>query len=250
MRTLDLPRSPTTPSSALARETFGVCRPRLRLGSALCVQVDHDFHAGSGWSTDLGYARTNPEIARICMAALDELADSFDVDIVDVPPLASEPPALDWLTIAAAGTMQRVSDVYGTERWDLIGSGIQHLLSRFGRSSAQRLQAAEDTCHRLAGRLAEIFEAVDLLFCPVAAKEPPDHTSARDGAWVELTYPFNMTRSPAGCVPVGRTRSGAAVSIQVVGPQHADVEVLCAMQVIATTVVLGSTPARRPQPRW
>lgn len=134
--------------------------------------------------------------------------------------------------------MQRVSEVYGTERWNLIGSGIRHLLSSFGRSSAQRLHAAEDNCHRLAGRLAEISEAVDLLLCPVAANEPPDHPSARDGTWVELTYPFNMTRSPAGCVPVGRARSGTAVSIQVVGPQHADVEVLCAMQANATTVAL------------
>jgi len=141
------------------------------------------------------------------MATLDELAASFDVDIVDVSPLAFEPPALDWLTIAATGTMLRVSQVYGTERWDLIGSG-------FGTPSELRTierpttEAAEDTCHRLAGRLAEILEAVDLLLRPVAANEPPDHASARDRTWVEVTYPFNMTRSTAGCVPVGRADRG------------------------------------------
>lgn len=189
-----------------------------------------------GWTPDLGYARTDPRIRQICEAALEDMAGAYATEVVEVPPLATEPPALHWLTIAATGTMHRVHDVVGTERWELIGSGIRHLLSRFGRPSAEHLQAAEERCHHLASGLADTFQSVDLLLCPVAANEPPDHASARDGAWVELTYPFNMTRSPAGCVPVGVTRSGAPVSIQVIGPHLADADVLRALHAIALAI--------------
>ena len=47
-----------------------------------------------------------------------------------------------------------------------------------------------------------------------------------DISWVRFTYPFNLTRSPAGTVTAGFTTDGMPVGLQVVGPQHADVVVL------------------------
>ena len=44
--------------------------------------------------------------------------------------------------------------------------------------------------------------------------------------WVKLTYPFNMTRSPAATVCVGTSSLGLPVGIQLVGPQHGDLVVL------------------------
>ena len=41
-----------------------------------------------------------------------------------------------------------------------------------------------------------------------------------------MTYPFNMTRSPAATVCVGLTSAGLPVGLQLVGPQHADLVVL------------------------
>jgi aspartyl-tRNA(Asn)/glutamyl-tRNA(Gln) amidotransferase subunit A len=49
---------------------------------------------------------------------------------------------------------------------------------------------------------------------------------------VAFTYPFNMTRSPAGTVCVGFTEGGLPVGLQVVGPQHADVVVLRALALL------------------
>jgi aspartyl-tRNA(Asn)/glutamyl-tRNA(Gln) amidotransferase subunit A len=43
---------------------------------------------------------------------------------------------------------------------------------------------------------------------------------------VRLTYPFNMTRSPAATVCAGLTDEGVPVGIQLIGPQHADLMVL------------------------
>ena len=47
-----------------------------------------------------------------------------------------------------------------------------------------------------------------------------------DYNWVKMTYPFNMTRSPAATVCVGLSSAGVPVGLQLVGPQHADLVVL------------------------
>ena len=43
--------------------------------------------------------------------------------------------------------------------------------------------------------------------------------------WV-LTYPFNMTTNPAISIPVGFTRNGVPVGLQIVGRLRADGDVL------------------------
>ncbi len=56
--------------------------------------------------------------------------------------------------------------------------------------------------------------------------------------WVAFTYPFNMTRSPAGTVCAGFTDDGLPVGLQVVGPQHADVVVLRALALLEDILAL------------
>ena len=57
-------------------------------------------------------------------------------------------------------------------------------------------------------------------------------------SWVSFTYPFNMTRSPAGTVCVGFTDGGLPVGLQVVGPQHADVAVLRALALLEDALAI------------
>ena len=40
--------------------------------------------------------------------------------------------------------------------------------------------------------------------------------------WTPFTYPFNMTQQPAISIPVGTTRAGLPVGMQIVGPRHSD----------------------------
>jgi Asp-tRNA(Asn)/Glu-tRNA(Gln) amidotransferase A subunit family amidase len=58
--------------------------------------------------------------------------------------------------------------------------------------------------------------------------------------WVRYTYPFNMTRSPAGTVCAGFTSDGMPVGLQVVGPQHADVAVLRLLTVLEDVLDLDA----------
>jgi aspartyl-tRNA(Asn)/glutamyl-tRNA(Gln) amidotransferase subunit A len=60
--------------------------------------------------------------------------------------------------------------------------------------------------------------------------------------WVSFTYPFNMTRSPAGSVCAGFTSSGLPVGLQVIGPQHGDLVVLRAMAALEAALDTGRVP--------
>ena len=61
---------------------------------------------------------------------------------------------------------------------------------------------------------------------PKEVYEASSIDGVHDPNWVRFTYPFNLTRSPVGTVPIGRTADGVPVGLQVIGPQHADAAVL------------------------
>ncbi len=90
----------------------------------------------------------------------------------------------------------------------------------------------------------DLFHRVPLLLTPTVAGQvgPPEGNGTIDGEetpnWVAFTYPFNMTRSPAGTVCAGFTSSGMPVGLQVVGPQHADVAVLRLLALLEDTFAL------------
>ncbi len=105
--------------------------------------------------------------------------------------------------------------------------------------------AAIDACHLPNVRLVELFHQVPLLLTPDGRR--PDRPDRRAGhgrrraerrTWVSFTYPFNMTRSPAGTVCVGFTEAGLPVGLQVVGPQHADVVVLRALALLEDALAI------------
>jgi aspartyl-tRNA(Asn)/glutamyl-tRNA(Gln) amidotransferase subunit A len=97
---------------------------------------------------------------------------------------------------------------------------------------------AEDACHTINLRLVELFHRVPLILSPVCAGQTPRSgeqgtiDGVPDQGWVSFTYPFNMTRSPAGTVTAGFTSDGMPVGLQVVGPQHGDVVVLRLLTVL------------------
>ena len=104
--------------------------------------------------------------------------------------------------------------------------------------------AAIDACHTANVRLVELFHQVPLLLTPTVAGQPGliGEQGTVNGEptpdWVSFTYPFNMTRSPAGTVCVGFTEAGLPVGLQVVGPQHADVVVLRALALLEDALAI------------
>jgi aspartyl-tRNA(Asn)/glutamyl-tRNA(Gln) amidotransferase subunit A len=185
-----------------------------------------------GWSPTLGYAKADSEVLAVCEAAIRRLED-LGTEVVLVDTVFPEDPVSDWLTLVGVYCMRTVEHLYGTDEWGLLDPGLAAMLE-WTRSRVTPVQVvrALDACHRANVALVDLFHEVPLLLTPTLAGQTPKvgENGTIDGEpdinWVRFTYPFNMTRSPAGTVCAGYTADGMPVGLQAVGPQHGDVVVL------------------------
>jgi amidase len=97
--------------------------------------------------------------------------------------------------------------------------------------------AANETRHKMRYKWADFFKEYDLLLCPAAASAafPHDHEGERHERTIEINgrrvpttdqlfwagYP-GMAYLPGTVAPIGQTRAGLPVGIQIVGPQYGD----------------------------
>ena len=185
-----------------------------------------------GWSPTLGYAKADAEVLAVCEAAVRRLED-LGTEVVLIDSVWPEDPVSDWLTLIGVYCMRTLEHLYGTDEWGLVDPGLTALLE-WTRSKVTPVQVvrALDACHLANVTLVDLFHEVPLLLTPTLAGQTPrvGENGTIDGEpdvnWVRFTYPFNMTRSPAGTVCAGHLADGMPVGLQVVGPQHGDVVVL------------------------
>ena len=194
-----------------------------------------------GWSATLGYGGVDAEVRQQCETAI-EVLEGLGTEVVEVPVVWDEDPVAHFLTISGAGNL-RVLEEHLEAHGERFDDTLQLALQGAGALSAVDLFRSLDAGHELNRRLVEVFHEVDLLLCPTVAGQTPEAGSiigTIDGEpeinWVQNTYPFNLTRSPAGTVPVGLTGDGLPVGLQVVGPQHADVAVLRLLHLLEQAV--------------
>jgi len=204
------------------------------------------------WSPTLGYAEVDSAVRAVCERAVSMLSD-LGAEVIEVDSVFGADPVQDWLIIDNAHLLRSLSDAYGTDLWRQVTPALAAQLERTASTTAVELVRAEDECHRLNLRLVKLFHDVRLLVTPTVAAlapkcgEPGLINGVPTWAWVEFTYPFNMTRSPAGTVCAGLSESGLPVGLQLVGPQHGDLVVLRAMaaveQALGVPIPLTTGPA-------
>ncbi|MBK9178472.1 MAG: amidase [Acidimicrobiales bacterium] len=216
-----------------------------------------DLHAPArvGWSPDLGYAPVDREVLEVCERALRTL-ESLGTEVVEVPVVFPEDPVRLFLTLSCTYNLRSLGGFRGTEVWERIDPGLREGLDWAARRvSAVDLVKAEDACHHLNLRLVEVLHDVHLLVTPLSAAPTPLSgqvgviNGVEDPNWVRFTYPFNLTRSPAGTVTAGFTASGLPVGLQVIGPQHGDVAVLRLLAVLEDALGLDTRAPVERLPR-
>ncbi|HWJ62482.1 MAG TPA: amidase family protein [Acidimicrobiales bacterium] len=196
------------------------------------------------WSPTLGYAVLDPEIREVCEAAVRKL-EARGTEVIVIDDVFDDDPAIPWLMLSLTSNIRVVEQAVAAGRgsWDDLDPALRSMLEWAG-SEATVTTALEssDTAHHLNLRLVELFHQAPLLLTPTVAGHTPfgsDYGTVngiQDIAWVRYTYPFNLTRSPAGSVCAGFTADGMPVGLQVVGPQHADVAVLRLLAVLEETI--------------
>jgi Asp-tRNA(Asn)/Glu-tRNA(Gln) amidotransferase A subunit family amidase len=155
---------------------------------------------------------------------------------------------MSWATLVGVYLLRSVGRAGGADDWSMLDPTLVPLLE-LGRSrSATQVVEAEDQCHRYNVDLIGVFSDVRVLLCPTTASVAPE--SGQPGIvngvpstnWVSYTYPFNLTRSPAGTVCAGLTAAGLPVGLQVVGPQHGDQVVLRTVAALEQALGLFEAP--------
>jgi aspartyl-tRNA(Asn)/glutamyl-tRNA(Gln) amidotransferase subunit A len=196
------------------------------------------------WSPTLGYAKVDAEVQAICERALRKLSD-LGSEIVPVDPVFDEDPVRSWLSMTMAGDLRMIEHLRGTPDWDQLDPDHLRMIESFGvRVTAVELLGANDECHRLNLKLVDLFHRAQVLCTPTVGGQvgPIGEYGTIDGEpdpfWISFTYPFNMTRSPAGTVCAGFTQSGLPVGLQVIGPQHGDVAVLRTITAVEDAMAL------------
>lgn len=195
------------------------------------------------WSPTLGYATVDPEIRATCERALAAL-EARGTEVVVVDDVFDEDPAVEWLMLSLAANLRTVLEADPTRaRWGDLDPKLAAMLEWVeGHATITSALEAQDLAHRLNARLVEVLHEAPLLLTPTVAGHTPvgDAFGVVDGiedaSWVRFTYPFNLTRSPAGSVCAGFTADGMPVGLQVVGPQHGDLVVLRALAVLEETI--------------
>jgi Asp-tRNA(Asn)/Glu-tRNA(Gln) amidotransferase A subunit family amidase len=206
-----------------------------------------DLHAPRKvvWSPTLGYAVVDPEIRAICEAAVHRLEER-GTEVIVVDDVFDEDPAIPWFHLALLANLRTVqaADPDGA-RWDDLDPALAGMMAwaRDATSPTTTLEVM-DLAHQLNLRLVQVLHRAPLLLTPTVAGHTPVGAGSglvhgiEDVSWVRYTYPFNLTRSPAGTVCAGLTADGMPVGLQVVGPQHADQAVLRMLAVLEETIGL------------
>lgn len=186
-----------------------------------------------GWSATLGYGEVDDEVRQACERGL-ALAAGPGVEVVAVDDVFGEDPLDTWFTLTAAYHLRSLAHVRDTDAWAKVDPLLAAQVDHAATLGALDMVRALDTCYRLNARLVELFHRIDVLVTPTTAGLAPRRALGGQGEvngrvdpnWVRFTYPFNLTRSPAASVCVGRGASGMPIGMQVVGPQHADLVVI------------------------
>lgn len=199
-----------------------------------------------GMSPDLGFAPTDPAIARVVaetgrvFRALGARVENAKIAVGNPTPHAN---AL-YDSLAAFllhGLGARARKVTEPE---LIAAA-----ERGRRIDAAGLLAAEAARRDLTAAFARVHEDYDLLVCPTvcvaafaAGHDKPEGWETReDASFMDLTFPFDLTGQPAISVPCGFTEDGRPVGVQIVGPRSADALVLRAARAYEKANPVGET---------
>ncbi len=183
------------------------------------------------FSTDLGYAKVDPEIAeRVSSAAL--VFAELGAQVHSVDPGFDDPVDCfrkHWY-VGAARLMQGFTD----EQRAVMEPGLREVAAEGAGYGLMDYVAAVAERGGLGAHMRRFHATYDLLLTPTlpipafpAGQELSDPASQeRWPDWAPFSFPFNLTQQPAATVPCGFTAAGLPAGLQIVGPMHADALVL------------------------
>jgi aspartyl-tRNA(Asn)/glutamyl-tRNA(Gln) amidotransferase subunit A len=184
------------------------------------------------YAPTLGYATVDAEVADACARAVTVL-ESLGAEVTVLDTVFDTDPVGDFLTLTAAATLRTLRPYMGHPRWQEVHPVLRHFVDQAQSTTGEDVLSIFDRFHLMNLRLVELFRTCRILVTPTCAAVAPfadDIESTVNGErtanWIQFTYPFNMTKSPAATVQAGTSSGGLPIGVQLIGPQHGDLVVL------------------------
>jgi len=206
-----------------------------------------------GFTADLGVGLVDPEVAQLCERAAQRLTEiGAEVDN-GCPDFSDTFEAFQVLRAnLLAGWRSDLLEAHRSELCPEIIWNIEKGLNQGGADVAR----AERVRTQLYRRVGAFFQEYDLLACPTVSL-PPFPVSERfpkpnDGQehsyidWMYLTFVLTLTGCPVISVPIGTTKDGRPVGLQLMGRPRADHEVLSAAHLLERIVDVARLVPRAP----
>lgn len=185
------------------------------------------------WSSDLGYAAVDPEVASITRQAADvfqELGAN-----VEETSLKLEDPFPAFWDVFATASYTSYSHLFEEHRDEFTDYGLrsfEHGASVTGADLSRALLKVD----QLKREMEIFFDDYDLLLTPTMAVpafpigQRPTQIGGKQvepfWGFLPFTYPINMTGQTASSVPCGFSSQGMPIGLHLVGPRGAEARVL------------------------
>jgi Asp-tRNA(Asn)/Glu-tRNA(Gln) amidotransferase A subunit family amidase len=219
-------------------DVFSLPPPHSPWGS---VMADRGVPSRVIWAPAPGF-EVDAEIAGVCAAAVEALA-AVGTEVIEVDRVFTDEPLADWFTMWTVYCERRQGSLRDGPEWERIDPGLRSQMDHaHANVDTVAFAKAIDSAHTHNLDLVKLFDRAPILLCPTVAGQTAvvGHQGTVNGVetpfWAPFTGPYNLTRNPAGTVPVGFTADGMPVGLQVIGPQHADVAVLRTIAVLEDVV--------------
>ena len=186
------------------------------------------------WSPTMGFSNVDKEILSACEKAINLLADS-GVEIIEKETIWEENPVDAWMIFWACACARRQQHLIGTDDFEKIDPLLRLFIEMGTSMDGASYASSIDACHKLGFQLNNFFEESPLIITPATCGHAPFLegdgfvNGEQTPSWVDFTMGINMTRNPAGVVPISLLESGLPASLQIIGAQRQDLTVLKAM---------------------
>ena len=208
------------------------------------------------WSTDLGCAPMDNELARIFEERVGMLASSFKSCERRDPDM---PDALDvfWV-IRGVGFLAGRLEAYKNNR-DKLGPNIISNVEAGLKMTAEEIAWANAEQTAIYRRFQEFFEDIDVLLCP-GNSVPPfpveqlycDEINGKKTAnyveWLGIASAITLTGHPVTLIPTGLDHTGTPFGMQVVGPRRHSDRFTIGTAAAIERVFQGMPATQRPLP--
>ena len=197
-------------------------------------QLSEELPKSAIWSPTMGFSTVDKEILAKCETAVNSLADA-GVEIIEKETIWNENPVDAWMIFWASACARRQQHLIGTDDFEKIDPLLRLFIEMGTSMDGASYASSIDTCHKLGFQLQHFFEESTLIITPATCGHAPKLegdgfvNGVETPSWVDFTMGINMTRNPAGVIPISTLDSGLPASLQIIGGQRRDLDVLKAM---------------------